>query len=230
MSAITNAINAQLSTGPTSLEGKQRVRFNALKTGLFARTVVQPDEEQPAYDALGAHIDARWQPRTDDERELVLTIQNSTWRLNRAVQLEFSLYAIGAQQHLEAIDKQFGEQTPAARRSLAAAAAYLATPRAFDQISRQEGRLQRTLDRAKREILILVTMRANMADPNVTPRPHPVSTPVVEPAPPPLAPEPLPQSGFVPSKFPRSMPTFSGPNKNDDRRRWLRKNELKNLA
>jgi hypothetical protein len=230
MSAFTNATNAQFSTGPTSQIGKDRVKFNALKSGIFARTVVLPGEDQPAYEALGAYLHDQWKPLTDAENEIVLTIQNTSWRLNRIVELEFSAYAIGAHEQLESIDERFGEQTPSARFSLARAAAYLANPRAFDQISRQEGRLQRALDRAKREILSLVSTRPVSPEPAAEPVSEPpaeaVAVPVTE-----AAPEAKqPASGFVPSKYPRNMPKFSGPQAKEHRRLWLRKHGLANVA
>jgi hypothetical protein len=123
-----NAANAQHSTGPTSPAGKERVKFNALKSGLFARTIVLPHEEQSAYEAVGAFVNNQWKPRTDTEREIVLTIQNTTWRLNRVEQLESSLYAFCAQQHLDEIAEQFPKHDHFAQYSLAEAAGYLPTP------------------------------------------------------------------------------------------------------
>ena len=154
-----NAANAQFSTGPTSSTGKDRVKFNALKSGLFARTIVLPHEEQSAYEALGVHLNGQWSPRNGDEQELVLTIQNTAWRINRVAELESSLYIISAQQHLEETAEKFPEHDFAVQYSLAQAAGYLANARAFDQLSRQEGRLQRALDRAKRELVTLISMR-----------------------------------------------------------------------
>jgi hypothetical protein len=221
-----NAANAQFSTGPTTQIGKDRVKFNALKSGIFARTVVLPGEDQPAYEALGAHLNDQWKPRTDAESEIVLTIQNTSWRLNRIVELEFSAYAIGAQQQLEAMDAQFGEQTPPARFALARAAAYLANPRAFDQISRQEGRLQRALDRAKRELVALLSTRTESPEPAPEPPAETTEAPIAEV----ISEKPANPSGFVPPKFPRNMPKFSGPQAKEHRRLWLRKHGFSNMA
>ena len=216
-----NAENAQHSTGPRTPEGKDRVKFNALKTGLFARTVVLPDEDQPVYDSLGVHLNETWQPRTDIERELVLTMQSTTWRLHRVVELEFSLYLVGAEQQLAAIDEQFGEQPQHARYALARAAAYQANLKGFDQISRQEGRLQRLLDRSRKEICALVLLRPPVTAQAAQPAP---ATPPAQPAA-----APNPPSGFVPSKYPADMPLFEGRHQGDRRRTWLRANGYKNL-
>jgi hypothetical protein len=223
MSAAANAINAQFSTGPRTPEGKERVKFNALKSGLFARTVVLPDEDQPVYDSLGVHLHATWQPQTDIERELVLTIQNTTWRLNRVVELEFSLFAVGAQQQLAAIEEQFPDQPLHGQYALARAAAYVANLKAFDQISRQEGRLQRLLDRSNKEIHLLASQRP------AVPQPVPQPEPAAEPVPAPVSATPAAPSGFVPSKYPANMPVFEGKRQGEHRRRWLRANGYKNL-
>ena len=64
-----NRANAQKSTGPRTLEGKQRASMSALKHGLAAQTVVLPHEDNrrlrgdahlalraiPAGDAAGVH-------------------------------------------------------------------------------------------------------------------------------------------------------------------------------
>jgi len=226
-----NAANAQHSTGPTSPAGKERIKFNALKSGLFARTIVLPHEEQSAYEAVGAFVNNQWKPRTDTEREIVLTIQNTTWRLNRVEQLESSLYAFCAQQHLDEIAEQFPKHDHFAQYSLAEAAGYLANTRAFDQLSRQEGRLQRALDRARREILMLASTRPPEPPPAPQPEPaKPETAPAAEPTPAPTETATAPPSGFVPPKYPKNMPSFSGPQAKEHRRQWLRKNASANLA
>jgi hypothetical protein len=218
--ANANAANAQHSCGPTSQAGKDRSKFNALKSGIFARTVVLPHEDQAAYEAIGVYLSDQWKPATDTQREIVLTIQNTTWRLNRVVELESSLYAISAEQQSESIAEQFPDQDPSALAALARAAGYLANLRAFDQLSRQEGRLQRILDRAKKEIITLISQRI----PDPPPVPPVTEEVAAEPAPAP----PATPIGFVPPKYPRHMPSFSGPQAKEHRRAWLRKNGIKN--
>jgi hypothetical protein len=214
-----NTANAQFSTGPTSSTGKDRVKFNALKTGLFARTIVLPGEQQSDYEALGAHLTAEYLPQSEAERELVITIQTTTRRHSRAIELESALFAIVAQQQLESIAEQFGDLPEAAQYPLARAAGYKANARAFEQLNRQEGRLQRALDRAKRDLKALIFSRVPLPPPEPAQQSE---TPAAEPAP-----DPAPaQTGFVPRKFPRNMPSFSGPQAKEHRRAWLRKNSF----
>jgi hypothetical protein len=221
-----NTANAQFSTGPTSSTGKDRVKFNALKTGLFARTIVLPGEQQSDYEALGAHLTSEWVPQSDAEREIVLTIQSTMWRLSRAVEMESALFAIVAQQKLESIAEQFGHLDSNAQYALARAAGYMANARAFDQLNRQEGRLERALAKAKRELKALMVSRVPSPVPPLETACQ-AEMPAEEP--PPAAVQPNP-TGFVPRKYPKHMPTFTGPNAKTYRSMWLQKNGFANLA
>src|SRR4051794_31675572 len=65
-----NRANAQLSTGPTSSEGKAKVSHNALKTGLTGRTVLLPTEDVAAYQAQVERIFKQFSPEDDKEKRL----------------------------------------------------------------------------------------------------------------------------------------------------------------
>ena len=216
--AAINLANAQFSTGPKSASGKDAVKFNALKSGLYAQTIVLPGEDQPAFEALGADLSRHFNPATDAERELIATIQNNTWRRKRAVQVEFCLFALAAREHLEAIGEKFSEHTTSVQYALAEAAAYRANLRAFDQLSRQEARMQRAIDRSYLELHALVRARVIVPPP---PAPR---------APEPVAAQPRPATGFVPPKYPKHMPVFTGPTAKIYRRQWLVKHGFENLT
>jgi hypothetical protein len=218
LSTAANVLNAQQSTGPKTPEGKEHSKFNALKTGIYARSILLPDEDQAAFDAIGSYLTASLEPQNEEERNLVTTIQNTNWRLQRIVELEFSLYAIESHKQLDAVDAQFGAQAPHARQALARAAAFAANLKAFEQISRQEGRLQRILERAQRELSSLMSQRVSV----------PIPAPAPEPTQPPVK-TAVPQSGFVSSKYPAHMPIFSGAGQRRKRLQWLKQNGYKNL-
>jgi hypothetical protein len=80
--AEINRRNAQMSTGPRSPSGKQRVKFNALKHGLRAKTIVLPGEEG----TFNARLDA-WtidlQPRGEADRFLVARAVGVSLQLDR---------------------------------------------------------------------------------------------------------------------------------------------------
>ncbi|MBV9264604.1 MAG: hypothetical protein JO061_00400, partial [Acidobacteriaceae bacterium] len=90
-----NRQNAQLSTGPTSENGKATSSLNAVETGLTGRTVLLPSDDAAAYQA---HVDgffARLQPGSDEERTLVQSLADTEWRLLRIPALEAGIYAVG---------------------------------------------------------------------------------------------------------------------------------------
>jgi hypothetical protein len=79
---------AQKSTGPRTPEGKSRSRFNALKHGMTAKTLVLPDEDA---DVLQMRIEtwiADLQPQNDVEQYLVEQAVQFSWRLDRAERAE----------------------------------------------------------------------------------------------------------------------------------------------
>ncbi len=80
--AEINRCNAQMSTGPRTASGKQRVKFNALKHGLRAKTIILPGEEG----AFNARLDA-WiidlDPRDEVERFMVTRAVEISWKLDR---------------------------------------------------------------------------------------------------------------------------------------------------
>jgi hypothetical protein len=64
--------NASRSTGPTTKEGKQRSRANALRHGLTAETVIGALEDAEGYKEFEATITADYDAQSAVERELVL--------------------------------------------------------------------------------------------------------------------------------------------------------------
>jgi hypothetical protein len=89
-----NRANAQLSTGPTSPEGKAKVALNAVKTGLTGRTVLLTPEEAVPYQALIREYQEAWQPAGVEERALVQSIVDCRWRLDRIPGLEMALLGL----------------------------------------------------------------------------------------------------------------------------------------
>jgi hypothetical protein len=98
-----NRRNALKSTGPSSQEGKQRSRCNAVRHGLTAETVIGALEDAEDYKAFEAAITADYDARSAVERELVLRLASLLWRLRRATTMETGLFEIQAE-HL----REFG--------------------------------------------------------------------------------------------------------------------------
>ena len=96
-----NQQNAQKSTGPTTPEGKNAVRFNALTYGLRTRETILACENAKEYFDLWDELDADWQPQTRTERCYLETMVTSQWLLKRIADSETRIYetiAIGDQQ------------------------------------------------------------------------------------------------------------------------------------
>ena len=91
-----NRRNARKSTGPTSEEGKQRSRCNAVRHGLTAETVIGALEDAEDYKAFEAAIIADYDAQSAVERELVLRLASLLWRLRRATTIETGLFDIQA--------------------------------------------------------------------------------------------------------------------------------------
>ena len=91
-----NRRNARKSTGPTTEEGKQRSRCNAVRHGLTAETVIGALEDAEDYKAFEAAITADYDAQSAVERELVLRLARLLWRLRRATTMETGLFEIQA--------------------------------------------------------------------------------------------------------------------------------------
>jgi hypothetical protein len=97
-----NRRNALKSTGPTSAEGKQRSRCNAIRHGLTAETVIATLEDGEDYKAFQAAVTVDYDAQSAVERELVLRLASLLWRLRRATTMETGLFEIQAK-HLKEI-------------------------------------------------------------------------------------------------------------------------------
>jgi hypothetical protein len=78
-----NRRNAALSTGPRSPQGKAVASRNAVAHGLSGRITFQFPEEQIAYARLGQRFIVDYQPRTAIEEQLLHTIHDAQWQMNR---------------------------------------------------------------------------------------------------------------------------------------------------
>src|SRR4051794_4447145 len=88
----TNRANAQKSTGPRSVEGKSAARFNALKNGMDANSIVIPGEAPADYQALAAHYLDEYRPKSPSERFHLDTMLRADWQKRRLQGVEAHLY------------------------------------------------------------------------------------------------------------------------------------------
>jgi hypothetical protein len=89
-----NQQNASLSTAPRTPVGKARSSRNALKTGMFSKQLLLPDENGKEFDRLRTDLLAEWQPVGPTETQLVDRLTGLFWRQGRLYRGEVGLYAI----------------------------------------------------------------------------------------------------------------------------------------
>jgi hypothetical protein len=103
-----NRRNALKSTGPTTEEGKEHSRCNAVRHGLSAETVIADLEDAEDYQAFEAAVIADYDAQTAVERELVLRLASVLWRLRRATGIESGIFESVTRGSLKHGDPLFG--------------------------------------------------------------------------------------------------------------------------
>jgi hypothetical protein len=83
-----NQANAQLSTGPTTEEGKAISSQNRRKFGLTGRFTVLPWEDQEDFNLLVTRLRAEHQPTIAFETDLIEKMAQHFWLAQRAVLLQ----------------------------------------------------------------------------------------------------------------------------------------------
>jgi hypothetical protein len=143
-----NRANAQLSTGPTSVAGKQTVGQNALKHGLTGRVhAALPGEEGP-FEQYTREVFEAFAPVGIRERELAQDIAADRWRLKRARSIENALFT---QAEIESV----GELAPAQ----AQAQAWIERSSGLQRIALYAARIQRALDKNTASLDALQSVR-----------------------------------------------------------------------
>jgi hypothetical protein len=94
-----NRLNSQNSTGPCSAEGKAAARFNALKHGMDAQSLIIPGEDPADLDALAHDYHEQFRPYGPEETFLVETLIRADWNKRRLRRIETELFhALRAEQ------------------------------------------------------------------------------------------------------------------------------------
>ena len=131
-----NRRNAAKSTGPKTAEGKASAARNALKHGLCARDVVCAEERSREYQEFVAALCADLAPVGEVEEQLVDRIATCTWRLQRMVLAEASMF-----DHFPGYDELHAGETAYSRR-------FDRRTSEMTALSRYEASLDRSLSRS----------------------------------------------------------------------------------
>jgi hypothetical protein len=141
--AAVNKANAQKSTGPRTAAGKQRSSLNALRHGLTGHTIVLPSEDHSAYQRHSQSFLDEYRPKGATETQLVQSLLDTSWQLNRASAVETNLFSLG----ITEMEDRIRASHPEAETALAMALAYREHNRAFANIGIYRQRLTREFER-----------------------------------------------------------------------------------
>ena len=150
-----NRLNAQHSTGPRSAEGKAVSRFNATKSGIYAKSRILPGEDPAELDALAEAYRIQYNPVGQDETELVDILVQSAWSQRRLARLEDEVLF-----HLMS-----DESLPQDHLLGAAFAADAKGAKMLQTIFRRQQAVERTWFKARAELLKLQKERAKENEP-----------------------------------------------------------------
>ena len=90
-----NRNNAQKSTGPRSEKGKAKSRWNALQSGIHAKSQVIPGEKVEELEAIATEYREHFQPDTPETVVLTDALIGADWRLRRLRRIEAELWNKG---------------------------------------------------------------------------------------------------------------------------------------
>ncbi len=95
-------MNKHVSTGPRSAEGKARSSMNALKSGIYSKSLVIPGEKSADLQDLVEEYYRRFQPAQPEQRDQVDLLIRSTWTLRRlaAAEAQVWIYSMEDASHL----------------------------------------------------------------------------------------------------------------------------------
>jgi hypothetical protein len=88
-----NRLNSLRSTGPASSAGKAASRFNAVKSGIYAKQLALPGEDLAELESMAANYQQQLRPFSQIEQFLVDSLIESDWRLRRLRKAETELWA-----------------------------------------------------------------------------------------------------------------------------------------
>ncbi len=145
---VANRANSQLSTGPTSPEGKAKSSLNAVKTGLTGRTVVLPSDDAAIYENHIRGYFNELKPVGLRESGLAQSLADTAWRLERIRSIEMAIYAQG---HIQFADL-FDTEDPAIRRRLIDLHTHLTYEKQLRNLQLQESRLRRHREKDSAEL------------------------------------------------------------------------------
>ena len=115
-----NRANAQKSTGPKTLEGKQRTAMNAVKHNLTGQSLILQPDEMDAYNRLTNALISDLKPRTELECQTVQKLIDAHFRMNRLAGVENNIFNFSLIENTTRTDHDRIEGQPGASVACAA--------------------------------------------------------------------------------------------------------------
>jgi len=146
-----NQVNARLSTGPRTDEGKAVSRYNARRHGLTGQFYVMDDADRLAYNDFEHGMFEALQPLGNYERQLAVSISQDHWRLNRVKGIEHNTLGLGHEEHSDDDSSETLAQTQV-ETAVSNAKTWRADNRRFSNIALYETRLHRMIAKNKKDL------------------------------------------------------------------------------
>ena len=90
--SVADPARSNSSTGPRSAEGKARSSMNALKSGIYSKSLTIPGEDPAKLTTLTEEYFQRYCPALPEQRDLVDILVRSTWTLRRLATAEAQVW------------------------------------------------------------------------------------------------------------------------------------------
>jgi len=176
--------NGAKSHGPVTPEGRAASSRNSLRHGFTAGSVVLPTESQEDFQALLDSYCDQFDPQGGVESELVQTMVAARWRLLRISNIETALLNNEMTRRAKDCRRELNNPDDVAR--LAWVFQKLADHgQTLSLVIRYEGALNRSYDRAFKQLHMLQSARRRVQpnEPKPGPNPTPVTPTIVNPIP-----------------------------------------------
>jgi hypothetical protein len=165
----TARINGAKSHGPITPEGKARSSANSRRHGLASASILMDGESAEDFQLLLTDYMNQFQPQTAVETDLVETMAASRWRLRRILAIEahqFDLEILDSKDQIKRMSKM--KPMEQVDRLALVFQSLSNNGNSLTLLLRYEGSLNRTYDKALKQLLLLQSTR----------QPAPPETPV----------------------------------------------------
>ena len=143
--------NGAKSHGPVTPAGLAKSSMNAVRFGLFAKTIVLTNESQHKFAELGHHYFDKFQPTDGVEHDLVSEMVAAKWRQQRCWLLETAVLDLAMDAQQDELAKTFTQLDEPTRMALA----HKDSMPQLASIQRAENSCRRQYERALRNLLLL---------------------------------------------------------------------------